>query len=261
MIKVLIVEDEMPSARKLKAFLAQIAPDFEVVDILDSVEQTVLYLNSNKVELIFLDIHLADGNSFSIFESTQVNTPIIFTTAFDQYAIQAFDQNSIGYLLKPIGIEKLAAAIEKFRSTLEQKAETNQTIDYNKLGQLLAQQKAPQHRERFMVHYRGKIKTVDISEVAYFYAENRAVFMVLNSGKTYDLSMTLEQLELELDPNIYYRANRKFIVSIKAIKEAVVYSKSKLKLVLSPESPSDVIISAEKHRNLKNGWLDKNCIS
>ncbi len=254
MIKVLIVEDEMPSARKLKAFLAQIAPDFEVVEILDSIEQTVSYLETNKVDLIFLDIHLSDGNSFSIFEKTEVNTPIIFTTAFDQYAIQAFEQNSIGYLLKPIGIDKLKGAIEKFRGGIEKRADSVQGIDYNVLGQIIAQQQKPEYRERFMVHFRGMIKSIDISEVAYFFAENRAVFIVLFDGKTYDLSMTLEQLESELNPKIFYRANRKFIVSIKAIKEAVVYSKNKLKLHLKPESTSDVIISTEKASKFKH-WL------
>ncbi|MBK3516974.1 LytR/AlgR family response regulator transcription factor [Carboxylicivirga marina] len=255
MIDVLIVEDEMPSARKLKAMLEKVAPDFNIVTILDSVNDTCDFLSQNTVELIFLDIHLADGNSFQIFEQQNINTPIIFTTAFDQYAIQAFEQNSIGYLLKPINHEKLIMAIDKFRATLDDK--NNGNIDYNLLGQMIAkQQKQPEYRERFMIHYRGKIKTVSINHVAYIYAENRGVFLCTFEGRIYDINQTLEQLSDELNPRNFFRANRKFIISISSINEAHLYSKSKLKLELNPPTNSEVIISSEKASKFKK-WLAK----
>ena len=132
--KVLIVEDEMPSARKLMAFINDLEPEFEIVDTLDSVSQTIEFLKSNKVDLIFLDIHLADGKSFSIFKAIEVETPIIFTTAYDQYAIEAFKQNSIGYLLKPLSKEDLKVSIEKFKKGRQ---ESSSGIDYKLLGQLI----------------------------------------------------------------------------------------------------------------------------
>ena len=253
---VLIVEDEMPSARKLKAFLSQIEPDFEVVDILESVSQTVEFLSENTVDLIFLDIHLSDGNSFGIFDEVEVNTPIIFTTAFDQYAIEAFSQNSIGYLLKPLSKEKLEASIAKFKQMQQPQVKQEPTIDYQVLGKIIAQQQTSEYQERFMVYYKDKIKTVPVDEVAYFYADGKAVFMCLHSNQTFDLNFTLEQLEAKLNPRYFFRANRKYIVNIKAVKEAMVYSKSKLKLHLTPDAPTDVIVSSLKASAFKH-WLSQ----
>lgn len=255
MIEVLIVEDEMPSARKLKAMLEVVAPDFKVVTILDSIAETLEFLPNNNIALIFLDIHLADGNSFEIFKQMDVKTPIIFTTAYDQYAIQAFEQNSIGYLLKPLGIDKLKAAIAKFTAQNNQVNTTS--IDYQLLGKAIAQQQhTPDYRERFLVHYRDKIKTIPIEEVAYCFAENRGVFICLHEGRIFDINLTLEQLSEELNPRHFFRANRKFLVSIKSIKEAHLYSKSKLKLELIPSAQTEVIISSEKAAKFKK-WLAK----
>ncbi|WP_430813167.1 LytR/AlgR family response regulator transcription factor [Carboxylicivirga sp. RSCT41] len=253
MIDVLIVEDEMPSARKLKSMLEQRASDFNIVTILDSVSSSIEFLSKNEVDLIFLDIHLADGNSFEIFESINITTPIIFTTAFDQYAIQAFDQNSIGYLLKPVSGDKLEAAIEKFREQ-HQKKDAG-TIDYQLLGKaIVQQQEQPDYRERFMVHYRDKIKTIAVEDVAYIYAENRGVFICTKEGRIYDINQTLEHLIEELNPRLFFRANRKYIISITSIVEAHLYSKSKLKLELNPPASSEVIISSERASKFKK-WL------
>ncbi len=252
MIDVLIVEDEMPSARKLKAMLDVQAPDFNVVSILDSVQSTLAFLKDHTVELIFLDIHLADGNSFQLFEHNTIQTPIIFTTAYDQYAIQAFDYNSIGYLLKPFGADKLKSVIDKYRNNHQQQANT--FIDYQLIGKMIAQQQHPEYRERFLVHYRDKLKAIAISEVAYLYAENRGVFICTHEGRIFDISQTLEQLMNELDPKLFYRVNRKFIVNVVAITEVHLYSKSKLKLALKPSAPCDVIISSEKAARFKQ-WL------
>jgi len=254
--KVLIVEDEMPSARKLRAFLEKIEPDFDVVAILESVQQTVEFLSENTVELIFLDIHLADGNSFAIFDQMEVHTPIIFTTAYDQYAIEAFTQNSIGYLLKPLSKEKLEMVIAKFKQMQPSPQKSEPAIDYQQLGKIIAQQQKPDYQERFMVYYKDKIKTIPVEEIAYFYADGKAVFMSLHNHKTFDLNFTLEQLEAKLNPRYFFRANRKYIVNIKAVKEAMVYSKSKLKLHLSPDAPTDVIVSSLKASAFKQ-WLSQ----
>ncbi len=256
MIKVLIVEDEMPSARKLNALVNSIAPDFEVIDILESVQQTVDFLKSTQVDLIFLDIHLSDGNSFSIFEQVTVDTPIIFTTAFNQYAIDAFQQMSIDYLLKPFEKERLSQAIEKFRRIYSIQQEQNQ-FDYQQLTQLIQSNlQQNEYQERFMVQYRDKIKTVKVDDIASVYAENKSVFITTFDGHSYDLPNTLEQLEAKLNPKYFFRANRKCIVHIKAVKDAVVYSKSKLKINLEPALPFDVIISTEKTPRFKQ-WLSK----
>ncbi|MCW3805435.1 LytR/AlgR family response regulator transcription factor [Plebeiibacterium marinum] len=257
MIKVLIVEDEMPSARKLKAFIEQIAPDFEILDILDSVEQTVQFLSDYTVDLIFLDIQLSDGISFSIFDKIKVETPIIFTTAFNQYAIEAFEQVSVDYLLKPLVKDRLIQAIEKFRKIYLPQEPDTQAINYQLLNTLLAEAKQNRdYQERFMVHFRDKIKTILVGEIAAFYAENRSVFILTYDGHYYDISYTLEQLEERINPRIFFRANRKCIVHINAVKEAIVYSKSKLKLHLQPGLPFDVIISSEKTPKFKK-WLSQ----
>jgi DNA-binding LytR/AlgR family response regulator len=252
--RVLIVEDEMPTARKLMALLGELEPDFEVADILESVSQTVEFLSRQTVDLIFMDIHLSDGNSFNVFDRIEVTTPIIFTTAFDQYAIEAFNQNSIGYLLKPLSKDALRGAIKKFKAFSQPKVQADPSIDYRLLGQMIAQQKPRDYQERFMVYYKDKIKTIPVEKIAYFYAEEKSVFIRLQNNKTYDINITLEQLEAKLDPKYFFRANRKYIVHIQSVKEAAVYSRSKLKLHLSPDPDTEVIVSALKAAKFKQ-WL------
>lgn len=254
--RILIIEDELPSARKLSTFIQQLEPDFEVVDILQSVRDSVQFFKSGSVDLIFLDIHLADGNSFNIFKEVQVDTPIIFTTAFDQYAIDAFDQNSIGYLLKPLSKEALQLSIQKFKNMATSQSTKSDIIDYKLIGELITQQKSTEYQERFIVYYKDKIKTVMVEEVAYFYADSKAVYMTLHDGKSYYLNFSLEQLEDKLNPKYFFRANRKFIVHIQSVKEASVYSKGKLKLHLEPSSEIELIVSSEKSGKFKN-WLNQ----
>ncbi|MFA9390953.1 MAG: LytR/AlgR family response regulator transcription factor [Prolixibacteraceae bacterium] len=256
MTRILIIEDELPSARKLSNFVQQLEPDFIVVDILQSVSDSVQFFKSNSVDLIFLDIHLADGNSFNIFKEVQVDTPIIFTTAFDQYAIEAFNQNSIGYLLKPLSKDALKLSIQKYKTLSNSQTNTAPAIDYKLLGDMIAKQKSAVYQERFMVYYKDKIKTVLVDEVAYFYADSKAVFMTLHDGKSYDLNFSLDQLEEKLNPNYFFRANRQFIVHIQSVEEASIYSKSKLKLHLAPNTPIEVIVSSQKASRFKQ-WLNQ----
>ncbi|WP_075603616.1 LytR/AlgR family response regulator transcription factor [Saccharicrinis aurantiacus] len=256
MTKVLIVEDEMPSARKLKNFILEIEPNFEIVDILDSVSTTVSFLENNTVDLIFLDIHLSDGNSFDIFKKTDVEVPIIFTTAFNQYAIDAFKQISVDYLLKPLDKELLRSAINKFNK-IYHSANKAAPFNYEQLKELLTQSKQnKEYQERFLVHYRDKIKSINTSEIAAFYADNKYVFIKTFDNQNFDTNFTLEQLEHKLDPKHFFRANRKCLIHINSIKDAVVYSKSKLKLNINPELPFEIIISTEKSPKFKQ-WLSQ----
>jgi DNA-binding LytR/AlgR family response regulator len=257
MVKVLIVEDEMPSARKLQAFINQITDDFEVLDIVDSVEDTVSFLKENEVDLIFMDIHLSDGNSFEIFDHIIVDSPIIFITAFNEYAIKAFQQMSVDYLMKPLDKDRLHQAIEKYRKVYQKQITQAASVNYLQFsGEIAKIMQGAEYQNRFLVHYRDKIKPIDVNLIASFYAESKSVFLVATDGHVYDISYTLEQLESKLNPKYFYRVNRKCIVHIQSIKDAVVYSKSKLKLNLTPELPFDVIISSEKTPRFKQ-WISQ----
>ncbi len=256
MTKVLIVEDEMPSARKLKHCISEIDQDFDVIDILDSVNDTIEFLENNSVDLIFLDIQLADGNSFKIFDQIEVNTPIIFTTAYNQYAIEAFKQISVDYLLKPLEKAQLKLAIDKFKKVYQTNCNEKENFDYDELKALINSKSCEKFQERFLVHYRDVIKTIKTSDIASFFSENKSVFIQTFSGKLYDINYTLEQLESKLDPAIFYRANRKCIVHIDSVSEAVVYSTSKLKLNIKPTLPFEIIISTKKSPKFKQ-WLSQ----
>ncbi|MEH0153074.1 LytTR family DNA-binding domain-containing protein [Limibacter armeniacum] len=257
MISVLIVEDEALSARKLEKLLHEVEPDFSVVKVTDSISSTVDFLTNEEVDLIFLDIHLADGNSFEIFKRIEVATPIIFTTAFDQYAIEAFQQNSIDYLLKPIALPELEKSIKKyFRFHSPVTVDKSESIDYQKLGQIVLNQLVPEYKERFMVFVRDQIKSIKAEEIAYFFAESKAVFFTTFGGKTYDTSYTLDQLEKELNPKLFFRANRKYIIQMEAISEVVQYSRSRLKVNTKPESQMEIIIPLERTSKFKQ-WLNQ----
>jgi DNA-binding LytR/AlgR family response regulator len=257
MVRVLIVEDEMPSARKLQAFINQIANDFEVLEIVDSIKDTVSFLKENTVDLIFMDIHLSDGNSFEVFDHINVDSPIIFTTAFNEYAIKAFQQMSVDYLMKPLETERLEQAIEKYRKLYQKQSTPKASVSYQQLSEEITKiMEGKGYQDRFTVHFRDKIKPIEMNAIASFYAESKSVFLVTTDGHAYDIPYTLEQLESKLNPKYFYRVNRKCIVHIQAIKDAVVYSKSKLKLNLTQELPFEVIISSEKTPRFKQ-WLSQ----
>lgn len=252
MTRVLIVEDEHLAAQKLIRQLKNIDPELEIAGVIDSVDEAIKWLKNNASDLIFLDIHLGDDSSFKIFERIEVKTPIIFTTAYDQYAIQAFKLNSIDYLLKPINKKELQDALEKYHEHRPQKQE----IDYQSLLMTLNPDQNTNYQKRFMVYKGDRVKTISVDSICYFFAEGKYVFLIAEDKKEYMIDYTLERLESLLNPDNFYRINRQFIINIEAIHEMISYTKGRLKIVLSPESKKDAIVSIERAADFKR-WLNK----
>lgn len=251
-MKILIVEDESINASRLKRLLEELEPDCEILAIIDTVVDTVAWLNSNTApDLITMDIRLADGLSFSIFDEIHITCPVIFTTAYDEYAIRAFKVNSIDYLMKPIEKNELEYALTKFKSL--NKTETNFTNIAGILKELIHK---PVFRLRFLVTYRDGYKSVDVSDIDFIYSEFKTSNLFLKSGVIISIPQTMEELEHELDPNIFFRANRQFFIRVESIKSIANYFNAKLKIQLKLDPEREVIISREKAPFFKQ-WLDR----
>jgi DNA-binding LytR/AlgR family response regulator len=251
-MRILIIEDEQLAARRLEGIIKNFDPSVEVAAKLESVEDSVVWLQNNAhPDLIFLDIHLEDGLSFSIFDKVKVNSPIIFTTAFDEYAIKAFKLKSIDYLLKPIIQEDLNRAMEKYR---EWTAERNTTVDLSELYRLL-QKKPVNYRERFSVSVGDKLKTIEVKDIAYFFSTSGITFVVMNSKSQYSLDASLDSLLAELPANQFYRINRQYLIGLNAIANVFVYPKSRLKIELKPPVQEDIFVSLDKVTDFKK-WFD-----
>lgn len=249
-MKILIIEDESIAADKLERQLLQLDSTIEVCDKIESVSSAVKWLNQNTVDLIFLDIHLSDGLSFRIFDEVEIQTPIIFTTAYDQYAIQAFKVNSIDYLLKPINKFDLAQSLEKYKNLHSHEPQP----DFKALFETLTKTQET-YQKRFMVVRGEKIMTVPIEEVAYFFAEGKYVFLVHQDGERYLVDYTLDKLHELVDPKQFFRANRQIIVHIDAIKTMNSWFKRRIKLEMNPAFDKEVIVSSERMKDFKN-WLN-----
>ena len=248
-MKVLIVEDETAAARNLQAMLAKIDSEIEVAGVTESIVDTVEWLSSNGMpDMIFMDIHIADGESFRIFDLAEVEAPIIFTTAYDSYALEAFKVNSIDYLLKPLKIEDLERAINKWR-----RLSNTERTDYKARVDSLA---ASQNRKNdmFLVHVKDKIIPLKTSDVCYFYTFEEKVTAHTSDGKKYPIAKTLESLQEQLPEYDFFRANRQFIVSRKAVKDISVWFGSRLSLNLSIETPERIIISKARVPEFKR-WM------
>jgi two-component system response regulator LytT len=250
-MNVLIIEDETVAADKLEKMLLEIEPKINVLAKLGSIRRSTEWLMHNSVDLIFLDIQLSDGISFSIFSNVQINTPIIFTTAYDQYAIQAFQLNSIAYLLKPIRNKELEESLRKY-NTLK----STYNIDFDSLLKQL--QGNDLYKKRFVVQIGDKLTKIDVSEIAYFFVYEKSVYLKLFKGSSYPLDFSLDKLEAFLNPEEYFRINRKYIVNINSISKMTALSRSRVMLELTPKTDnnSDTIVSIERSSNFKN-WLDR----
>lgn len=251
-MKILIIEDEPATARRLEKMLKSLVPDVDLEETIDTIEESVRYFNEeNAPDLVFMDIHLADGNSFEIFEQSQIDCPVIFTTAYDQYAIKAFKVNSIDYLLKPVKKDELAQSLKKYRQLAG--TATADVFNINQVMEMFKQKTKPALK-RLVVKIGEKINAISISEIAYFKVENKAVYAVLHKGNRYPVDFSLEQLEAELDNSEFFRINRGFIISFRAIASMTAYSKSRIKIELTPPCDEMVITSTGRSPAFKD-WL------
>lgn len=251
-MNVLIIEDERPSARRLQRMLEK--QHVAVHEMLHSVEDAVTWFSQNPhPDLIFLDIQLSDGLSFEIFEAVEVTSAIIFTTAFDEYALQAFKLNSIDYLLKPIDEKELEAAVKKYRAMKPQGRSVQ--LDFDDIKKLLINPVEREYKKRFTTRIGQHIKMIPVDEIECFYSENKGTYAHTIEGRDFLLDTTLEQLEEELRPDTFFRINRKFFVNIHAIKDIISYTNSRLQLKLNNYKGQEVIVARERVRDFRL-WLE-----
>ena len=248
----IIIEDEKPAARLLQRKLEKL--NIEVGVMLHSVEESIEWFSKNEhPDLIFLDIQLSDGLSFEIFEKVAIKSAIIFTTAYDEYALRAFKLNSIDYLLKPIDEDDLEVAVFKFKARLP-KQETVQ-LDFAQIKRMLTNPFEKNYKKRFTVKIGQHLKVISVDEIECFFSENKGTYIHTFDNRNYLIESTLEVLEQELDPKDFFRVSRKFIIPLKAIKEIILYSNSRLKLILPSFKTDEVIVSREKVSDFKT-WID-----
>ncbi len=251
-MNVIIIEDEKPAARRLSRLLTDL--NVEVSTMLHSVEESIEWFQNNPhPELIFLDIQLSDGLSFEIFDMVEVQSSIIFTTAYDEYALQAFKLNSIDYLLKPIDDEELENAVKKFKS-LKLPAQ-KLALDFDDIKKLLVNPLEREYKKRFTTRVGQHLKIINADEVECFYSENKGTYAATSEGRNYLLDTTLENLENELEPKIFFRVSRKFYVNINHIQDIISYTNSRLQIKLNRYIEQEIIVSRERVRDFKL-WLE-----
>lgn len=250
-MNIIIIEDEKPAARLLQRKVEKLG--LEVGTLLHSVEESVSWFQNNAhPDLIFLDIQLSDGLSFEIFENIDIKSAVIFTTAYDEYALRAFKLNSIDYLLKPIDEDDLEIAVNKFRARNSSSA--NLSLDFEMIRKMLVNPIDRTYKKRFTIKMGQQLKMINIEDVECFYSENKGTYLHTFDNRDYLLDGTLEQLEAELDPKEFYRVSRKFIIPMKGIREIQLHSNSRLKVILPSYKDDEVIVAREKVSDFKE-WL------
>lgn len=253
-MKVLILEDESLSAKRASQLLTEYDTSIEVVDTLESIEDAVRWLHQNpEPDLLLLDIHLSDGLCFRLFEQVEVKSPVIFTTAYEQYALQAFKTNSIDYLLKPLDKADLMKALTKYHSLQHDRRVLSQ-------GEVLQIRNALQtinkkYKNRFLVKFGDTIQFKNVEEIAYFFADDKHVYLVTQEGRKFLIDYNLESLEELLDPHLFFRVNRKLIVHIEAVQKVKSLLNSRLQVFLKPAFDQDIYVSKERNPEFKV-WLD-----
>lgn len=249
-MKTLIIEDEVLAAQALQKLLGEVSPEAEVLGILETVEESIEWFENNEMpDLLFMDIHLADGSSFSIFEKVDITCPVIFTTAYDEYALKAFEVNSIDYLLKPINKKDLCRAMEKYKTLV---------IGRNQMQKFMMQMEPTRKRYRscFLMPERDKLVPLPVTNIAYVYIDSKTVKIVTFEHKNYYMNVTLDDLMDMLDPELFFRANRQFIVSRTSIKDISIWFGNKLAVNLNVEVPEKIIISKAKVSEFKTWFLN-----
>ena len=252
-MKVIIIEDEIPAARRLDRMLHNIDDRIEVLQTLDSVESSVKYLQTaENIDLIFMDIQLADGLSFAIFNGIQLNTPVVFTTAFDHYTLKAFKVNSLDYLLKPIVEAELCQAVEKYRQLYPGARQGFQ----DRIMQLMQEISPARYKERLLIKRGQQLHYLQTASTAWCYADGKVCYAMDFSGNSYLLDNNLQQLEESLTPRQFYRVNRQLLVNVASIKKVHTWLGGRLKLELSPPAQTDTIVSRERVNGFKE-WLGR----
>lgn len=252
-MNIVIIEDEVIAAERLFSSIKKIEEDVHLLAQPDSVKSSIAFLESNKenIDLMFLDIQLADGLSFEIFDKVTINCPVIFTTAYDQYAIKAFKFTSIDYLLKPIKKDELKAAILKY------KLHFKNTLDLDSKISTIQEVINKSLQKRIVVKYGHTIKAIDITEVAYFYTRQKVTFMTLKNGEILPIDENLDELERILNPREFFRINRQCIICFGSIENMYTYTKSRVKLVLKPIIEEEIVVSTERSSEFKSWLLGK----
>jgi two-component system, LytTR family, response regulator LytT len=249
-MKAVIIEDETAAVRNLQAILKEVAPDVEIIAVLDSIQKSVAWLTANQApDLIFMDIHLADGESFLIFDKAEVEAPVIFTTAYDEYALEAFKTNGIDYLLKPINPEDITRALSKLR-----KFSGHDKFGFNSANETAVSEI---YHRTFLIPIKDKLIPLSTSKIAYFYSKNEKVTVCTVDGLFYLMDKTLDSVSEKLDPDNFFRANRQFIVSHSAVKEISIWFGNRLSVELCVETQERIIISKARVPEFKR-WLIRN---
>lgn len=252
-MKVAIIEDEPLAAEKLKRYLGKCDASITVLVVLESLETAIPWIqeNNNTVDLYFMDVQLTDGLSFEIFGSIPINKPVIFTTAFDEFAIDAFKVNSIDYLLKPITFTDLSRSLKKLKALEKQFANSDQ------IAPAIAKMATKRYKDRFLIRIGNHLRSVLTGDILAFYAEGRDVCLVNTEGKEYLVEYTIESLKELLNPKEFFRVNRSYLVSLNAITDVVVYSNRRLKLTLRNSVEKEIVVSREKVADFKK-WFEGN---
>jgi len=254
-MKVVIVEDEIIAAQNLQRLIAQVNSSIEIIAVLKSIEESVEWFSVNlNPDIVFMDIHLSDGSSFSIFEKVKIKTPIIFTTAYDEYALKAFEVNSIDYLLKPINIKNLEQAIHKF-SQLNKTQSNNEEVIANMLA--MFQKEKIVYKSSFLIPHKDKFIPLSVNDIAYIYSENKMAKIVTLDNRTYYENSSLDELQRQLDPSKFFRANRQFTISHKAVKDISFWFDSKLSVNLLVDIPKKIIVSRLRASEFKEWYTGK----
>lgn len=250
-LNIIIIEDEKPAARLLQRKLEKLG--YSITTLLHSVEESLEWFKSNPhPDLIFLDIQLSDGLSFEIFEQIDIKSAVIFTTAYDEYALRAFKLNSIDYLLKPIDEEELAVAINKFKNQFQKN--TISSLDFEAIKRMLVNPISKEYKKRFSIKLGQQIKVIDIAEIECLYSENKGTYIHTIDNRDYLIDSSLEVVESEINPKDFFRISRKFIIPMQSIKELQVYSNSRLRIGLPTYKADEVIVARERVADFKE-WL------
>jgi len=253
-MKVLIIEDELQAAKRLETLIREIVADAQILATLDTVKRSVAWLKNNPPpDLVLMDIQLADGISFQIFDHHPVNAPIIFTTAYDAYALKAFKVNSIDYILKPVDKSELQRALEKLRTLSKSEANTSHTMANIEEAIAMLTKK---YKTRFVIKVGEHLKTIDVKSIQYFYSQDKATFCVTEDHRNLILDFTLEEVSEMLDPRDFFRVNRKYLIRSSAIQDIIHYTNSRLKVVIRGSQDQDIIVARERVQEFRD-WLDQ----